>query len=40
MKHIVVRAVAGLLLLACGALTGRAQVERVELKIDGYLCGN
>jgi hypothetical protein len=27
-------------LMAAGAATGLAQVKRVEMKIDGYLCGN
>ncbi len=33
-------AFAGLLLLVGGAVTARAQVRRIEMKIDGYLCGN
>ena len=31
---------AGLALLTGGAATGQAQVRRIEMKIDGYLCGN
>ncbi len=31
---------AGLVLLSAGAGTGEAQVRRIEMKIDGYLCGN
>jgi hypothetical protein len=27
-------------LLLVSVDTGRAQVKRVEMKIDGYLCGN
>jgi hypothetical protein len=32
--------VAALVLLAGGARSGEAQVRRVRMKIDGYLCGN
>ena len=31
---------AGLVALAGRAVTAQAQVQRIEMKIDGYLCGN
>jgi hypothetical protein len=36
----VIKTFAIALLLLAGAGTGQAQVKRVEMKIDGYLCGN
>ena len=30
----------GLVLLSGSAGTGEAQVQRIKMKIDGYLCGN
>ncbi|HVF55513.1 MAG TPA: hypothetical protein VM934_05135 [Pyrinomonadaceae bacterium] len=42
MKRFLTLVLAGLalLLLAGGATKGEAQVRRVRMKIDGYLCGN
>jgi hypothetical protein len=40
MKKFATAALAAALLLFVGADTGLAQVKRVEMKIDGYLCGN
>lgn len=40
MKRHVIRALAGLSLLVFVAADARAQVRRVEMRIDGYLCGN
>jgi hypothetical protein len=40
MKRRLTRALVGLLLLACASGDARAQVVRVRMKIDGYLCGN
>ncbi len=40
MKKISIVAFGVLLLLLAGANTGWGQVKRVEMKIDGYLCGN
>ena len=30
----------GFVLLLGSAATGEAQVQRIKMKIDGYLCGN
>ena len=40
MMRLSVIALLGLLLLAAGARPALASVERVEMKIGGYLCGN
>ena len=40
MKRLATAALSAILLLLVSAATGRAQVKRVEMKIDGYLCGN
>lgn len=40
MKRLVMMAFSAVLLLVISAGDGLAQVKRVEMKIDGYLCGN
>jgi hypothetical protein len=40
MKRLATAALSAILLLLVNAGTGLAQVKRVEMKIDGYLCGN
>jgi len=40
MKKLITAALSAVLLLIVGAGAGLAQVKRVEMKIDGYLCGN
>ena len=40
MKRLVTTALSAVLLLLVSADAGLAQVKRVEMKIDGYLCGN
>lgn len=40
MKRFVIAALGAIILSIVGAGTGLAQVKRVEMKIDGYLCGN
>jgi len=40
MKRIATAALGAVLLSLVGAGIGLAQVKRVEMKIDGYLCGN
>jgi hypothetical protein len=40
MKRFATLAFSALLLSIISAATGVAQVKRVEMKIDGYLCGN
>jgi len=40
MKRLITTALGAALLLLAGAGTGQAQVKRIEMKIDGYLCGN
>jgi hypothetical protein len=40
MKRLATSALGAVLLLLIGAGSGLAQVKRVEMKIDGYLCGN
>ena len=40
MKRLTIVAVGAMLLLLAGTGTGFAQVKRIEMKIDGYLCGN
>jgi hypothetical protein len=40
MKKVIAAAFFALILLILSASTGFAQVKRVEMKIDGYLCGN
>jgi hypothetical protein len=40
MTKLTVAAIGAVLVLVVGAGTSFAQVKRVEMKIDGYLCGN
>jgi hypothetical protein len=40
MKRLTTAALGAIFLLLAGAGAGLAQVKRVEMKIDGYLCGN
>lgn len=40
MKRFAMAALGAILLSIFGAEAGLAQVKRVEMKIDGYLCGN
>lgn len=40
MRRFLTTALAGFVLFAVCAATGRAEVRRVRMKIDGYLCGN
>jgi len=40
MKRIATLALSAALLSIISVATGVAQVKRVEMKIDGYLCGN
>jgi hypothetical protein len=40
MKRFTTLALGAVLLSLIGVATGMAQVKRVEMKIDGYLCGN
>lgn len=40
MKRFAIAALGAIILSIVGAGTGLAQVKRVEMKIDGYLCGN
>lgn len=40
MKRLAIMALSAVLLLLVSAGTGLAQVKLVEMKIDGYLCGN
>ncbi len=40
MKRLTTMALSAILLLLVSASVGLAQVKRVEMKIDGYLCGN
>ena len=40
MRRLITVALGAILLLLAGAGTSLAQVKRVEMKIDGYLCGN
>ena len=40
MKRNVMRALLGLVLLAGLAISSRAEVKRIEMRIAGYLCGN
>lgn len=40
MKRLTVTLFGCLLILLASANAGFAQVKRVEMKIDGYLCGN
>jgi hypothetical protein len=40
MKRLATLALSAVLLSLISAATGLAQVKRVEMKIDGYLCGN
>jgi hypothetical protein len=40
MKRLTTVVLGSMLLLLAGTGTGLAQVKRVEMKIDGYLCGN
>ncbi len=40
LKRLATAALGAALLLLVGAGTGLAQVKRIEMKIDGYLCGN
>jgi hypothetical protein len=40
MKRLTTVVLGSMLLLLAGAGIGLAQVKRVEMKIDGYLCGN
>jgi hypothetical protein len=40
MKRIATAALGAVLLSLVSAGAGLAQVKRVEMKIDGYLCGN
>ncbi len=40
MKKHVFAAFAALCMLLASASAGLAQVKKVEMKIDGYLCGN
>jgi hypothetical protein len=40
MKKFTTLALSAVLLSIISVATGMAQVKRVEMKIDGYLCGN
>jgi hypothetical protein len=40
MKRLTTAALSAILLSLVSAGVGLAQVKRVEMKIDGYLCGN
>jgi hypothetical protein len=40
MKKIATLALSAVLMSIVSVATGLAQVKRVEMKIDGYLCGN
>jgi len=40
MKRLTTLALSAILLSIVSAVVGLAQVKRVEMKIDGYLCGN
>ena len=40
MKRLATAALGAIFLVILGADAGQAQVKRVEMKIDGYLCGN
>jgi hypothetical protein len=40
MKRLATSALSAILLSIVSASIGLAQVKRVEMKIDGYLCGN
>ena len=40
MKRLVTAALSAVLLSLVNAGAGLAQVKRVEMRIDGYLCGN
>ena len=40
MKRLTITALGAVLLSLVSAGAGIAQVKRVEMKIDGYLCGN
>ena len=40
MKSLSAMALGVIVCLLVGAGTGLGQVKRVEMKIDGYLCGN
>ena len=40
MKRFAILALSAVLLSLITVVTGMAQVKRVEMKIDGYLCGN
>jgi len=40
MKKISLLVFSAFFLLLAGTKTGWCQVKRVEMKIDGYLCGN
>jgi hypothetical protein len=40
MKRIYTAVLSTIFLLLINAYTGLAQVKHVEMKIDGYLCGN
>ena len=40
MKRLMMTALGAVVLLLSGADAALSQVTRVEMKIDGYLCGN
>jgi hypothetical protein len=40
MKRLAIAALGAILLSLLNSGVGLAQVKRVEMKIDGYLCGN
>jgi hypothetical protein len=40
MKRLATAVLSAILLLLVSVDTGLSQVKRVEMKIDGYLCGN
>ncbi len=40
MKKSIARCLAGLILLFGAVTVASAQVKQIQMKIDGYLCGN
>lgn len=40
MKRNIARSLTGLILLMSATLMTSAQVKQIQMKIDGYLCGN
>jgi hypothetical protein len=40
MKRKFILAFTALLFVLAGSLTSSAQVKRIQMRIDGYLCGN